>query len=156
MIAVDLVVKVAVALVPASSAMKRVTSPETAQTRTKGHLEDLWSVTSAIKRVTWLETVPTSLMEPVAEVEAAAVPASSATRKVTLPETVRMTKAVTPTNDLAGKTMMVVTQELSQVVTTLDGATLITATQTGIRTWVPQVAGVRSELDQASIAWTED
>ena len=159
MIVVDPVAKVeevVVALVPASSAMKRVTSLETALTRTKGHLGDPWSVTSAIKRATWPETVPTSLTEVVAAVEAAAAPASSATKKVTLPVTALMTRVVTPTNDLEEKMTMVATPGPSQVVTTLDGVTLITATQTGIRTWVPLVAGVRSELDQASLAWTED
>ena len=99
------------------------------------------------------------VVDPVAKVEevvVALVPASSAMKRVTLPVTALMTRVATPTNDLAEKMTTVATPEPSQVVTTLDGVTLITATQTGIRTWVPLVAGVRSELDQASLAWTED
>ena len=115
-----------VALVPALTAMKRVTLPATAPTRTRDLLEE----------------------------RIAAESATSATRKVTLRVTALTTKVVTPTRrDHAEKTMMVGTQGpiTVAVVTTTPGELLELATPIGTLACAKPAAGIseRGKVRQA-------
>ena len=68
----------------ASNAISQDISLVTVPTPTLDHLADLWSATSAMKRVTWLETVPTLTAKTWADPEEVQMPTKGNVARLTM------------------------------------------------------------------------